>query len=69
MNFFYCFRVVNLYMAVSQDSNLTLAHVPWLVTFLYSLSFIPIALLSLSLTYLLVQAVVLPFANLSSSQS
>lgn len=41
MRFSYCFRVVNLSMAVSQDSNLTLARVPWLVAFLYSLSFIP----------------------------
>jgi len=68
MHFFYCFRVVNLYIAVSQDSNLTSAHVPWLVAFLYSLSFIPIARLSLSFRDLLVRAVVLPSANLSSSQ-
>lgn len=32
--FFCCFRVVNLRTALSQDSNLTSAHVPWLVAFL-----------------------------------
>lgn len=67
MHFLYRFRAVNLSMAVSQDSSLTSARVPWLVAFLYSLSFIPIASLSLP-SDLLVQTVVRPSANQSSSQ-